>query len=71
MYVFLISIVMAIIVYFIGLINLPIFLKLILQVVSGIIIYILMSYVFKIDSLNKIVSLIVNKGKIYKIKKKN
>ncbi len=72
--VFLISIVMVIIVYFVGLINLPIFSKLILQIFSGIIMYILMSYIFKIDSLNRIISLVVNKGEVHenkRIKKKN
>ena len=63
---FILGISMALIVYGIGLVNIPLFLKLFIQVIVGISIYLFLSYIFKIDSLEKIVTVIKNKGVVKK-----
>ena len=58
------SIFMSLIVYAIGLINISLILKLLIQIIVGVVIYILLAYIFKINSLRKILLIIKNKGVI-------
>ena len=58
-----VSIIMGIIVYLIGLINLSIIPLLSIQIVSGIIIYILLSIIFKIESFSYFKNIVLNHEK--------
>lgn len=57
------SIIMFIAVYYIGMIKINMFLLLILQVIVGIVLYIIFSYVFKLEYINIVINMIKNHKK--------